>query len=107
MSSIANVEAISFNSTVPSDCGRALLIAVRQTISPDQRYTNHFADDRFHSRKAKRLPQTQKWQQCFRLQRGVQSATGRIRGGELGRTVAAATGRTRNTMFIVSFFRTI
>ena len=35
------------------------------------------------------------------------SARGRIRGGELGRTVAAATGRTRNTIFIVSFFRTI
>src|SRR5262245_33238498 len=56
----------------------------------DQRYTNQFADDRFHSRKAKRLPQTRKWQQYSPQRAVAQSATGRIRGGELGRTVAAA-----------------
>jgi hypothetical protein len=35
---------------------------------PDQRYTNQFAG--FHSRKAKRLPQTEKWQQ-YSPQRAV------------------------------------
>ena len=70
----------------------------------DQRYTNQFADDRFHSRKAKRLPQTQKWQQYSPQRAVAQSATGRIRGGELGRTVTAATGRLWNTMFHREFF---
>src|ERR1051326_2795393 len=60
---------------------------VETNDQPDSRYTIELAEGNFHSCKSKRLPHARKWQHYSPHRAAVQSATGRIRRGELGRTL--------------------
>ena len=57
---------------------------VETNDQPDPRYTIEFADGCFHSRKPKRLPHTQKWQQ-YSPQRAVAQLGSALEWGSRGR----------------------